>query len=61
MVGNWRLFLAGGTDEEQQIQDIRKHERTGRPLGSEGFLERLETTLDRSLKRGKPGPKGKRN
>ena len=58
MAGDWRLLLAGSANEEQ-INDIRKHERTGRPLGSEEFIERLETTLDRSLKRGKPGPKGK--
>lgn len=60
MAGDWRLFLAGAAKEEQ-INDIRMHERTGRPLGSEGFIERLETTLDRSLKRGKPGPKRKAN
>lgn len=60
MAGDWRLFLAG-TAEEERVNEIRKHERTGRPLGSEGFIERLETTLDRPLKRGKPGPKGKDN
>jgi len=60
MAGDWRLFLAGAAEEEQ-VNDIRKHERTGRPLGSEGFVERLETVLDRPLKRGKPGPKGKCN
>jgi len=60
MAGDWRLFLAGAAEEEQ-VNDIRKHERTGRPLGSEGFVERLETVLDRPLKRGKPGPKGKGN
>ena len=58
MAGDWRLLLAGAADEEQ-INDIRKHERTGRPLASEGFIERLEAALDRPLKRGKPGPKGK--
>lgn len=60
MARDWRLFLAG-TAEEERVNEIRKHERTGRPLGSEGFIERLETTLDRPLKRGKPGPKGKDN
>lgn len=60
MAGNWRLFLAGA-GEEEEINEIRKHERTGRPLGSEGFVERLETALERQLKRGKPGPKGKNN
>lgn len=58
MAGDWRLFLAGAAEEEQ-VNEIRKHERTGRPLGSEGFIERLETNLDRPLKRGKPGPKVK--
>lgn len=58
MAGDWRLFLARSANEEQ-IDEIRKHERTGRPLGAEGFVDRLETSLDRPLKRGKPGPKGK--
>jgi len=56
--GDWRLFLAG-IGGEAQLDEIRKHERTGRPLGTESFLERLESTLDRPLKLGKPGPKGK--
>ena len=60
MAGDWRLFLADAAEEEQ-VNEIRKHGRTGRPLGSEGFVERLETALDRTLKRGKPGPKGKDN
>ena len=57
IAGDWRLFLAGA-GEEEQINDIRKHERTGRPLGAESFVERLESALERTLKRGKPGPKG---
>jgi len=32
--------LASTTEEE--IAKIRKHERTGRPLGSEGFVDGLE-------------------
>lgn len=57
LVGDWSLFLAG-TGEEDQLNDIRKHERTGRPLGTEEFVERLESALERPLKKGKPGPKG---
>ena len=60
LTGDWRHFLAGAADEGQ-ITDIRKHERTGRPLGSENFVECLEAALERPLKRGKPGPKGGRN
>jgi putative transposase len=31
IVGNWRAFL-GGTSEEEEVKKIRRHERTGRPL-----------------------------
>jgi putative transposase len=58
IAGDWNLLLAGA-EEDERMQAIRKHERTGRPLGAEGFVERLESALDRPLKRGKPGPKGK--
>jgi putative transposase len=57
MAGDWGLFLSSG-GEEEKMSDIRKHERTGRPLGSSGFVEKLESTLERTLKRQKPGPKG---
>ena len=60
IAGEWHLFLASVTEEEQ-MNDIRKHEQTGRPLGPANFIERLESALDRTLKRGKPGPKGKHN
>jgi putative transposase len=56
MAGDWRLFLSSGAEEEQ-MNNIRRHERTGRPLGSNGFVEKLESTLERTLKRQKPGPK----
>jgi len=59
IAGDWKLFLQTATDEE--MEKIRRHELTGRPLGSISFVERLESALDRLLKRGKPGPKGKGN
>ena len=60
MAGDWKAFFTGA-EEEEQIRDIRKHERTGRPLGSEGFIESLESILERPLRRGKPGPRGNHN
>jgi putative transposase len=60
MAGDWRLFLSSEAEEEQ-MNNIRRHERTGRPLGSSGFVEKLESTLERTLKRQKPGPKGARS
>jgi putative transposase len=59
MVGDWKSFLRAGTEEE--LARIRKHERTGRPLGNDSFVEKLETLLKRNLKRQRPGPKTKKN
>ena len=36
---------------------IRRHERTGRPPGSEEFIIRIERLLNRPFRRQKPGPK----
>ena len=54
----WEKFLASVT-QEQEIELLRKHERTGRPLGGDSFIESLERLLDRDLKPQKPGPKKK--
>ena len=54
----WEKFLASDT-QEQEIALLRKHERTGRPLGGDSLIERLERLLDRDLKTQKPGPKKK--
>jgi putative transposase len=56
LVSDWPAFL----EEEirpDQYSAIRSHEKTGRPLGDDGFLERLEQLTARSLKKKKPGPK----
>ena len=39
------------------IAVLRKHERTGRPLGGPAFVDEVESQLGRCLRRGKPGPK----
>ena len=54
----WEMFLLSDT-QEQEIALLRKHERTGRPLGENSFIENLELLLDRKLKSQKPGPKKK--
>ena len=58
-VGDWDEYLSAGVDEDL-VRDFRRHERTGRPLGSESFLRRLEKRLDRILIPKKRGPKGPR-
>ena len=44
---------------EEELKDLRRHSRTGRPFGNETFLERLEAMLGRVLKPQKRGPKTK--
>jgi putative transposase len=58
LVDDWGAFLAGGL-EERAAQTLRRHERTGWPLGGEDFLAALETALKRPLRPGKRGPKGR--
>ena len=56
MVKDWSAFLAEETATEQ-VELLRLHERTGRPLGSDEFIGHLEKTIGRSLRRKRPGPK----
>jgi len=56
--GDWRKYLAGG-DEETFIKNLRLHGRTGRPLGTEEFLVKLETMTGRILRKQKVGRKTK--
>jgi putative transposase len=53
---DWSGFLGAGLDDEA-LEDIRRGERTGRPLGSAAFIKRLEKRTGRQLARRKPGPK----
>ena len=43
----------------KEMGELRRHVRTGRPLGDETFVGRLEEMLGRALKARKPGPKPK--
>lgn len=55
-IPDWRDFLGAPVDESEADQ-MRVHEGTGRPMGDEGFVLRLEGILGRSLLRRKPGPR----
>ena len=58
LAGDWRKLLASGLRPEE-AEVVRQHERTGRPLGHDRFVARLEKALGRTLRRRKPGPKPK--
>jgi len=56
-VENWAELLASG--DQASFDDLRMHERTGRPLGQESFVGKMSLLAGRTLGRKKPGPKRK--
>ena len=54
MVADWRALLDSAIPDEE-LRDLREHGRSGYPLGSATFVERLERTVGRRLRPGKPG------
>jgi putative transposase len=57
LVDSWNDFLTLSTEDE--LKTLRKHERSGRPLGDPTFVGRLEESLARALSPQKRGPKQK--
>ena len=55
MVGDWQQFLSEA--DEEDAARIRGHERTGRALGEDSFLDTLENMLQRTVKPQKAGRK----
>jgi putative transposase len=58
LMPRWLEFLSKATSREEE-SEIEKHERTGRPMGDEAFLVRLEAKTGRAMRKAKPGPKPK--
>jgi putative transposase len=56
LIGNWSEYLSQHSSTEEQ-ETLRRHVRTGRPLGSIEFIERLERLTGRHLRVAKPGRK----
>jgi len=58
--GHWKEFLAQKVPASE-MEAVRYHERTGRPLGGEKFVAKIEKALGRMLHRQKPDPKQRTN
>ena len=58
LMSDWRSFIEEDITGEE-IERYRLHERTGRPLGDEAFVERMEKVVCRVLRRRKPRPRKK--
>ena len=55
IVGDWKSYLLEA--QSYSIEEFENHERTGRPLGDESFIELAESILGRDLRKKKTGPK----
>ena len=55
-IKNWSDYL-NDEEDEQQLMRFRYHSSSGRPLGDELFLKKLEARLGRILIKIRPGPK----
>jgi putative transposase len=58
-VGRFAAFLAQPFDEDAEYGPLRRAETTGRPVGGEDWLQRLEQDYARSLMPRKRGPKAR--
>jgi putative transposase len=54
-LGDWRRVVGKDTIREEALKMLRMHERTGRVLGSEGFVSQVEALVGREVRPGKPG------
>ena len=52
LIADWDKFLKGEL-QEKEYQQLRQHERTGRPLGSDLLIDKLEVLLGKQLRKKK--------
>lgn len=59
LIGDWKDFLNTASDVDD-VRLLQLHERTGRPLGGNVFIEKLESLLKINLKKKQAGRKRKK-
>lgn len=55
-VDNWKAYLSN-TEDAGATDTIRRHTRTGRPLGSSNFIDKLELLTGKPIAPRRPGPR----
>ncbi len=53
-IKDWSIFLRG-EEKEEDLEQLRKNQLTGRPLGNEDFIEYLERLTGRIIRKKRPG------
>ena len=56
-IDNWTSYLSKDDTAQEINETLNKHTRTGRPLGDESFIRKLEVVTGLCLMPQKPGPK----
>ncbi len=59
LIGNWKDFFNTSLDNDD-VGLVQLHERTGRPLGDDSFIDKLETLLKINLKKKRVGRRKKK-
>jgi putative transposase len=57
LIPSWKDLLHLSSEEELKI--LKRHEHTGRPLGRDSFIAKVEEIPGRVLRPQRPGPKKK--
>jgi putative transposase len=57
LVNDWLEYL--DQQDRDEHKSIRMHTNTGRPLGEEALIAKVEAITGRDLRKKKPGPKRK--
>ena len=55
-IDDWKAYLRD-EDDKAYLRAFRKSSRTGRPLGNDSFIDKLEALTGRVLRKQKPGPR----
>ncbi len=59
LVKDWRTYLDEHIEEMDDVHNVRRATKTGRPAGDHDFVKKIEKLTGRLLQREKPGPKKK--
>jgi putative transposase len=59
LVKDWRTYLDEQVEGMDDINNLRRATKTGRPAGDHDFVKNIEKLTGRLLRREKPGPKKK--
>jgi len=58
----WKKTMQATAESDKTIARLRMYTRTGRPLGSESFLKRIEEAIERAIRTKSIGrPKGSKD